>query len=199
MKVLKALGRVFWTIVLVVLLVGGVFCTIAITPALSLVATISVPLVGETTMTAIVNAPAFLGVFGGTSDQFTMITFVEGVEEGIESGPFSQTLNFDYGTFIALLVGLAGALLVIICWRHKNLCLIGSLVSLVGTVLVSLQGVFFQAVNEAFINESANVGDLISMEFTSVAVPIGGIICAICFGLIFLVGLIHGIVEKAHK
>ncbi len=197
MKFLKGLSRVFWTVLIVVLLLIGVLCILTISPTLVTTATLGIGGILETTSIVETFTPPFIGLFGGTSEDFTMSGTLNGQDFG--EVPLKGTLNFDYATFIGLMIGLIGTLLIIICWRKKNLCLIGSTLSLVGTILVALQGVFFLKLNDAFVNESINQGGLFSASVSNSVVPIGGIICAICFALIFVVGLFHGIIEKGQK
>lgn len=194
MKFLKGLSRVFWTVLVVVLLLVGVLCILTISP--TLVTTATVDIFGlESITTMEVFVPPFIGLFGGTAEGFSAA--INGEE--IPNFSFEGELSFDYATFIGLMVGLIGALLIIICWRKKNLCLVGSVLSLAGTIMVALQGVFFLQLNDALVNESANQGGIISASISNSAVPVGGIICAICFGLVFVVGLFHGIIEKGSK
>lgn len=201
MKFLKGLGRVFWTIVIVVLLLLGVLCLLLISPATSLNAEVSI--FGTTMLSVTTLAlPPFLGLFGGTSNELTITTssFLNGEQQGdpIVFEGLEGTFAFDYVTFIGLIVGVIGVILILTCWRKKNLCLVGSFFSLVGTVLVGLQATFFDMLNEEALNGLfEGVGEFLNIPVVTLA--LGGIICAVCFGIIFIVGLFHGIIEKGEK
>lgn len=201
MKVLKGLSRVIFTILMVVFMLVGVLCILIVSPAITVTA--EVPLINTLTVSAL-GLPPFLGLFGGESNELVMSvsTYLNGelLNEVVTEGILGEFV-FDYATFIGLIVGLVGSLLVIFLWRKKWGCLLGSGLTLIGTVLVALQGVFFDALNgtnlDGVFDSLPGLGNLLNMN--SMTVPVGGIICAVMFGLIFLIGFIHGLIEKAKK
>ncbi len=201
MKFLKGLGRVFWTIVIVVLLLVGVLCLLLISPATSLNAEVTI--FGTTALNVVTLVlPPFLGLFGGTSNELTTTstTFLNGEQQGepVVLEGLEGTFAFDYVTFIGLIVGVIGVILILTCWRKKNLCLVGSFFSLVGTILVGLQATFFDMLNEeAVTGLLGSFGEALNIPVVTLA--LGGIICAVCFGIIFILGLFHGIIEKGEK
>ncbi len=189
MKVLKAFGRVIFTILIAAILAAGVLCLLFVGPVAGV--NVSLPIFGDIVLSF--GFPGINSIFGGSGDVLMAIGDAEPITPTV-------SFNFDYGTYTGLLLGVIGVLFGIVGWKNRGLLGAGSLLTLAGTVLVGLQGTFFDLVNENIIFE------LINSQFSSPLVEVnpsilapGGIVCAVCFGICFLVLFIKTLITKSSK
>ena len=196
MKVIKALGRTFWTIISIVLLLVAVLCVLLLSPQVVSRAEITI-----VTMTALgivtVTFPTFSGIFGGNVE-FTLTTeFYRNGEQVtdpiVSTGQFQ--LNFDYFALIGVVLGVIGVLIAIIFYRKKALLGVSSLFTLASAVILGCQGLTFSFVNPdiATLVEQGTIEGLLETSCFSV----GGIIFAICMGILFLMSLVRFFLAKS--
>ena len=196
MKVIKALGRTFWTIVSIVLLLVAVLCVFLISP--QVVSRAEVTIFGTTALAVTtITFPPLSGIFGGNVEMTSTVeSFVNGeaVSDPIVStGQFQ--LNFDCLALIGVIRGVVGVLIAIIFYRNKILLGVSSLFTLESAVILGCQGLTFSLHNPdiATLVEQGTIEGLLETS----CISIGGIIFAVCMGILFLMSLVRFFLTKS--
>ena len=195
MKVIKALGRTFWTIVSIVLLLVAVLCVFLLSP--QVVSRAEVTIIVTALAVTTITFPPLSGIFGGNVEMTSKVeSFLNG--EAI-SDPVTATaqyqLNFDYIALIGIILGVVGVVLAIIFYRKKALLGVSSLFTLASTIILACQGLTFLFVNPD-LGEVVNQGSIEGLLETS-CISIGGIIFAVCMGILFLMSLVRFFLTKS--
>ena len=96
---------------------------------------------------------------------------------------------------IGIILGVVGVLLAIIFYRKKALLGVSSLFTLASTIILACQGLTFLFVNPD-LGEVVNQGSIEGLLETS-CISIGGIIFAVCMGILFLMSLVRFFLTKS--
>lgn len=181
MKVLKGLGRAFWTILFVVIAFIAIIVFLTCGPQFTVSAGTEIN-GAFTGLITIFTLGAFTYIFGGeTTVTTTAYVYFNGSQSGDPAtAETTYTLNFDYFSLISLILIGAALIIFLVFYSKKTMLAISAFLFLGACVLSALYSVTFPVVNADFCNtlDSATL------------VPTGAIVFSVGSGLLFILTLI---------